>query len=124
MRHDHADQALVVYRGYHMLKKGIITLGLGRNAVAKSAISVICRGLTAPVLKRKRRIGNDPVKKHQFAVLDQFWITNGIAFFYIRIRQVMQEHIHLADGPGAEIFLLAKERYILRVAFQPFNIMG
>ena len=45
-------------------------------------------------------------------------------FFDAGVGQAVEEHVHLADGPGAEVLLLAVEGQVARVAPAPLDEVG
>ena len=79
MGHDHAKLAVQIQGGDHVLDKGQVALGLGRDAEAKTAPGIVLGYLAAPVIQREGRIGDHPVEKAQLAAVDQLGIADGVA---------------------------------------------
>ena len=80
--------------------------------------------IAAPLVEAERRVGDHPVVEQQLAFIDQLRIPDRVALLDARVGQPVEQHVHLADGPRAEVLLLAVERQVARVAALPFDVVG
>ena len=75
------------------------------------------------VVLRKRRIGNYPIERAQFAVFSVLGLGERVFVLNIGTAGIVLDHVHFADGPGAVVALLAKQVNIARVAAAFFHIL-
>ncbi|MNH07481.1 hypothetical protein D3C79_668740 [compost metagenome] len=81
-----------------MEDKGVIPLGLGRDAALETAISIVLGLVMAPFVQRERRVGGDYIKAHQIAVfIQQLGIANGVTPLDLVVVFPVQEHVHLGQ---------------------------
>ena len=66
----------------------------------------------APLVERKRRIGDHDVELHQGVFLDQRRAAERVAPLDAGLVHAMQEHVHLAQRPGAPVGFHAVQRDI------------
>ncbi len=76
------------------------------------------------VVLREGRIGDDPVEAHQLAALDVQRLGQGVAVAQVRVRDAVQDHVHLADGPDPAVVLLPVEAEVARVAAVLAHMLG
>ena len=107
-----------------MLHEREVPLGLRGDAKPKPPIAVVLGDLAAPLVEAERRIGDHPVVEQQLPLMHQLGVPDGVALLDPGVRQPVEEHVHLADGPGAEIPLLALEGEILRVPTAPLDVVS
>ena len=98
----------MIESGYHVLHEGKVALGLGWHAIVEPPVAIALCHLIAPLVQRERRIGYNPVEEHQLAVNEELGLPDHVALADIGVWQAMQEHVHLADAPGADVLLLAE----------------
>jgi len=71
----------------------------------------------AGIVLGEGRVGDDPIKAVQFAILvEMARLLYGVALLDFEGLDAVQEHIHLADGPGAAVVLLPGQIQVVRVA--------
>src|ERR1019366_1254425 len=78
-------------------------------------VTVVLGHVAPPLVERERRVRDDPVEESQLAAFPELRIADRVAPLDPRVGQPMEEHVHLTDRPGAEVFLLARERQVFRV---------
>src|ERR1035438_2270426 len=66
----------------------------------------------APRLIRKRRIGNDEIKRFETTFLSKVGARKSVALPDVGRWAVMKEHVHLGNCPGSKIVLLPVDRQI------------
>ena len=115
MRHDGADHAAGPKYADHVLDEHQVSL---LAALRAEAVGETLREWDAfrRVVLRERRIGDDPVEPHQLAALLVEWVGEGVSVLQLGVGDVVQDHVHLGNGPGGAVVLLAVEREIPRVA--------
>ena len=96
----------------------------GRNAEPEPAVAVVLGHVAAPFVEAERRIGNHPVIQQQLPLIYQLRVPDRVALLDPGVGQPVEQHVHLADGPGAEVLLLAVERQVARIAPVPLDVMG
>ncbi len=69
----------------------------------------------AAVVLRKRRIGQHPVEPAYLAVLQDLRVFQGVAVLDGEPRDVVEDHVHVADRPGGAVGVLAVEHQIIGV---------
>src|SRR5262249_52376713 len=97
----------------HMRDESVIGFAARRDAAMEAAEKVSGRALDAPIVKRKRWVGNDDVKFLQSGAFEQLGVVECVAPFDARAVFAVQEHIHSAERPYAAVRLLSEEREII-----------
>ena len=122
--YDDAEPARGVQHRHHVLDERQIALGLRRHAEPEAPVAVVPGHLAAPFVEAERRIGDHPVVQQQLAFLHQLRVPDRIALLDAGVGQPVEQHVHLADGPGAEVLLLAVKRQVARIAPLPLDVVG
>jgi hypothetical protein len=68
------------------------------------------------VVLAEGRVGEDAVEALQLAVLSLCCGAQGVLLADVGVGDAVQEHVHLADGPGGADALLAGEGEVARIA--------
>ena len=115
VRHDGGHLAVGLEHGEHVLHEHQVGL-LARLGHPDGEAAGILDVLLDVVLG-EGRIGEHAVEAHQLAVLVLVLrAAEGVVLADVGVRDAVQEHVHLADGPDAAVALLAEEREVARVA--------
>ena len=64
------------------------------------------------------------VPRRSATLVYQLRVPDRVALLDPGVGQLVEQHVHLADGPGAEVLLLAVERQVARIAPVPLDVMG
>jgi hypothetical protein len=108
----------------HVLHEGKIALGLRRDSEAEAPIAVVLGDVAAPLVQRERRVRDDAVEQHEPVAIPKLGVTDRVALLDPRVGQAMQEHVHLADGPRAQVLLLPEEGEVLGVLPVTLEVVG
>jgi len=115
VRHDGGHFPVGLQHGQHMLDEheiGLLALLRHPDGKAARVLDVLL-----DVVLTEGRIGEDAVVALQFVVLVLVLGTaDRILLTDIGVRDAVQEHVHLADGPSGADALLSKEREIPRIS--------
>ena len=101
-----------------------VAFGFRRDAKAEAPVTIVLGHVAAPLVEAERRIGDHPVVEQHLALVDQLRVPDGVALLDARVGQPVEQHVHLADGPRAEVLLLAVERQVTRIACLPLDVVG
>lgn len=106
--HDGGADAVGHQDGQDVLGEHQVRLlaGLGGEAVPE-ALGVLHPG-GAAVLE-EGRVGEHPVEAHELAALLMEGVGEGVVVTQVGVEDTMQDHVHLGDGPGAAVVLLARQ---------------
>ena len=124
MRHHDPEPARGVQHCHHVLDERQVALRLRRHAEPEPPVAVVIDHVATPLVEAERRIGDHPVIQQQLSLIDQLRVPNRIALLDPGVGQPVEQHVHLADGPGAEVLLLAVERQVAWIAAAPLNVVG
>ncbi len=106
VRHDHGHAAIALERGDHVLHEHQVGLlaALGHEGVEPlGELHPV-----ASVVLREGRIGDHPVEAADFALLvEMLRLLDRVALANVGTADAVQEHVHLADGPGAAVEFLS-----------------
>ncbi len=115
VRHDHRHFAVALERGDHVLHEHQVGLlaALGHEGVeAFGELHPVAR-----VVLRERRIGDHSVEAAASPLLvEMLRFLERVALANVGTAYAVQEHVHLADGPGAAVEFLAGEFQVAGIA--------
>ena len=113
--HDGGHLAVGLEHGQHVLDEhqvGLLALLRHPDGEAAGIFDVLL-----DVVLGEGRIGEHAVEALELAVLVHVLrAADGVLLADVGVGDAVQEHVHLADGPGGAVALLAEEREIARVA--------
>ena len=115
MGHDGGHAAIVLEHRQHVLDKhqvGLFALLRHHHRETAGEFQVFF-----DVVLAERRIGDDAVEAFEFVALIQVLrFADGVFLADVGMGDAVQQHVHLADGPGGAVFLLAVERQFIGIA--------
>ena len=102
-----------LHRFQDVQQEGVVAILGRRNAVLEAAIQIVGRiEAVAPGLGGKREIGHHEVEGLEAAVrADPMRAGERVALPDLRRRVVVQDHVHLGQGGGGVVHLLAVDRH-------------
>src|SRR3954469_14811989 len=102
-----------------MLNEGEISIAFRRAPVLiPPELVAVAPDLVPPAFQGKRRIGEDTVEspKGLHAIASQMLgVEQSVTTGDQRIVDVVQEQVHLGDGPGVQVPLLPEQRKAFRI---------
>ena len=115
VRHDHRHLAVGLGDGHHVLHEHQVGLLALLRHEHPEALLVLHAG--GGVVLREGRVGDHPVEGAQLAVsADVLRLGQGVALADVGGVDAVQDHVHLADGPGGAVVVLAGQHQVARVA--------
>ena len=124
VRHHDAEPARGVQHRHHVLDEREVALRLRRHAEPEARMAVVLGHVAAPLVEAERRVGDHPVVEQQLTLVHELRVPDRVALFDPGVGQAVEQHVHLADGPRAEVLLLPVERQVARVAALPLDVVG
>src|SRR4030042_571366 len=116
MRKHNASPPSVVQRCNHVLDKSVIPISLRRNSKTKASIRIMLGFFIAPIFQGEGGISNNNIKLHKLSLISlKLGRPQGIPFFQLGILQPVEQQIHFADGPCADISFLTKKSDVSRI---------
>ena len=124
MRHDGSHAAIALEHGQHVLHEHQISLFafLGHPDVEAARVgdgllllgtAAVISGFGLSVVLAEGRIGEDAVEAAQLVVFVLVLrVGQSVSVADIGVRDAMQQHVHLADGPGGTHLFLPVERQL------------
>ena len=103
MRHYHGHFPGIVQGGHHVLHKHEIGFPFSGHPVIEPFLEF---HPIPGVILGERGIGNHDVEGLHFSVLKMQRGHQGIAIHDIGVKDIVEEHVHLAKAPGGSVFLL------------------
>ena len=115
VRHHGSQLAVGLEGGQHVLHEhqvGLLALlGQPHREAAREL------DLLLDVILAEGRVGQHAVEAPELAVLFQvLGLAQGVLLTDVGIRDAVQQHVHLADGPGGAHLFLPVQRHLLRAA--------
>ena len=113
MRHNRGHVAVAFETRQHVLDEHQVGFLAGLRAPLTEAAGKFHAG--AAVVLRKRGIGQHPVEPADLTVLQDLRIFQGVAVLDGEPRDVVEDHVHVADRPGGAVGVLTVEHQIIGV---------
>ena len=123
VRHHDAEPTRGVQYRHHVLDEREVPLRLRRHAEPKARIAIVLGHLAAPLVEAERRVGDHAVVEQQLTLIYELRIRIVSPFSIRALGQSVEQHVHLADGPGAEVLLLAMERQVAWIPALPLDVV-
>ena len=122
VRHDHGQLAVALERGDHVLNEHQVgLLAALRHEVREPLLELHALGA---VVLREGRIGNHPVETADFATPVQMQgLLERVALTDVRAADAVQQHVHLANGPGAAVEFLPGQFEIAGIAADLLHVL-
>ena len=111
--HDGGHVAAGLEAGQHVLDKHQVGLLAGLWTPLAEAAGELHIG--AAVVLGEGRVGQHPVELADPAIVQKQWVLQGVAVLDGEARDVVEDHVHVADGPHRAVGVLAVERQVVRV---------
>ena len=118
-----AETAGSVEHGHHVLHEREVALGLRRHAEPEASVTVVLGHVAAPLVEAERGIGDHAIVEQQLSVVEELGIADGVALLDTGVGQAVEQHVHLADGPGAEVLLLPVKGQVPRIALLALDVV-
>ena len=128
VRHDGGHAAMALEHGQHVLHEHQVSLfALFRHPDVKPArvgngffflgAAAVVLGFGLGVVLTEGRIGEHAVESAQLVVLVfVLRVGQGVSVADVGVRDTVQQHVHLADGPGGAHLFLTGQHQVFRVA--------
>src|SRR5690606_26063432 len=96
----------------HVADEGVVAAALRGHASVEAAIAVALGDLRAPLVEGEWWIRHDDVEAHEPVALDEPGRADRVAPFDPRLVESVEKHVHLGEGPGRAVQLLAEEGHV------------
>jgi len=121
MGHDSRHMATTLETRQHVLHEHEVGFFAGLWAPLLEAVSEF-HGCTTVIL-RKRRVGQHPVKFANLAILQNLRVLQSITVLYGKTADVVEDHVHVADGPDRTIRVLSIKGQVVGILTLLFDIL-